>query len=93
MSDTKSKGQFVQISATMRVGIREGLDAFGEEIKTRTGVAANRSKLIGMLASLAVGARDSIDYSKIEDDVTLQRQLLLALVRFGHEQEPPPGGL
>lgn len=88
MRDIKSKGQFVQISVTMRVGIREGLDSLGEEIKAKTGVDANRSKLLGMLANLAIGARDSIDYSNIQDDVTLQRELLLALVRFGAEHEP-----
>ena len=88
MRDIKSKGQFVQISVTMRVGIREGLDSLGEEIKAKTGVDANRSKLLGMLANLAIGARDRIDYSNIQDDVTLQRELFLALVRFGAEHEP-----
>lgn len=88
MYSKKGKGQFVQTSISMRLGTREHLDALGEIIKESTGVDANRSKLITILTNLAYESREGIDFGKIHDETTLQRELVHAIIRtFGREQE------
>ena len=81
MQDKKSKGRFIHLSISMRLGTREGLDALGAVIEEHTGVDANRSKLLGILANLAHKARDDLDYSAIHDDATLQHELERAILR------------
>lgn len=93
MPHKKSQGQFVHLSITMRWGVREQLDLLGKKIKERTGVEANRSRLLAILASLAYEAEQGIDYSNIRDEVTLQRELALAISRKAKHEQEPPGSL
>ena len=88
MHSKKGKGRFVQTSISMRLGTREHLDALGELIKESTGVDANRSKLITLLTNLAYESREGIDFGKIHDETTLQRELVRAIIKqFGCAQE------
>lgn len=81
MQDIKGKSQFVRFSVSMRLGIRENIDSLGETIKEITGIDANRSKLIAILADLAREANDDIDYSKIRDEATLQQEVERAVFK------------
>ena len=81
MQDKKSKGRFIHLSISMRLGTREGLDALGAVIEEHTGVDANRSRLLCILANLAQKAMNDLDCSAITDEATLQQELERAIFK------------
>ena len=91
MPDKESKGRLVRITITTRLGVRDYLDELGERIKKHTGINANRSKLLTILAKLAHEAKEEIDYGKMDDETTLQQELARAIARkLPREPEQKP---
>ena len=81
MQNIKDQARLIRTSFSIRRGVLFRLDEVGRVIKSRTGLDVARSKLIAVAANLFYDVIDGIDFDRICDEESLQRELTQAIYR------------